>query len=93
MIEAVIAGIAVAMLSPTLGIPADAFWPATGITWAVIYLLSCRWRPYRACPWPWCTKRKPIQRDSRGNYRRRRPCRACGGGDWRRIGARLIGAG
>lgn len=45
------------------------------------------------CPWPWCTKRKPVQRDSRGNYRRRRPCRVCGGGDWRRIGARMIGAG
>lgn len=58
------------------------------------YLLSCAWRPYaRRCPWPWCTKGKQIDKSRYGNYRRRRPCRVCGGKDWRRMGARLIGRG
>lgn len=61
--------------------------------WVPTYLISCVWWPYRTCPWPWCTKRRPTAGDKRGNYRRRRRCRVCAGGDYRRLGARIIGSG
>lgn len=93
MTEAVMAATAVMLFGDKLGITAEQFWPAVGIAWLVTYLTSCALMPYRRCPWPWCTRRRPVQGDGRGNYRRKGDCLVCGGDDWRRIGARIIGAG
>lgn len=75
---------------------------AASIT-AAAYLGWCAVLPYaRLCPWgrlgSWigmrlCSRQAPRTADSRGNYRRRKACPCCGGKDWRRLGAVLIGAG
>lgn len=55
-----------------------------------VYLLSCLFFPYTACPW---CRGRTKRGDGRGNYRMRRACRVCGGAPYRRLGARLIGRG
>ena len=75
---------------------------AAGIAGAA-YLAWCAVLPFaRLCPLGrvgellglrLCSRQAPRTSDSRGNYRRRRPCPCCGGRDWRRLGAVLIGAG
>lgn len=54
------------------------------------YLAWCFVFPYTTC-W-WCGG-KTRRGDKRGNYRLRRACRVCGGGHYRRLGARLIRRG
>lgn len=54
------------------------------------YLLWCLVFPYTTC---WLCKGKTRRTDGKGNYRVRRPCRVCGGGHYRRLGARLIRRG
>lgn len=93
MVELVLAVVVVALFAEQVGIDTAAVPLAAAGLWVGIYLLSCAFWPYRACPWPWCTKRRPTRGDKRGNYRRRSACRLCAGRDWRRIGARMIGSG
>lgn len=93
MVELVLAVAVVAVFSERAGIDTALAPIAVAGLWVVAYLLSCAYWPYRVCPWPWCTKRRPTRGDKRGNYRRKRACRLCGGKDWRRVGARLIGSG
>lgn len=58
------------------------------------YLAWCAWFPYARCWWRWCPRNTPAWRDGRGHYRRRHSvCPICGNRDYRRLGARLIGAG
>lgn len=57
---------------------------------AALYLLWCAAYPLAPCPW--CGGRK-TRGDGKGHYRLRRTCRVCHGEPWRRVGARLIGAG
>jgi hypothetical protein len=56
------------------------------------YLWSCIRFPYANCPLPWCRSRA-TRGDGKGHFRRRKPCRLHPGGDYRRLGARLIGRG
>ncbi len=72
---------------------ADGFWVVVLLVWGGWYLLSCAYRPYRICPSPWCSARKPKDGDGSGNYRLRVICPVCKGLPHRRMGARLIGRG
>lgn len=93
MAELLLAVVVVAMFGERTGIDTATAPLATAGLWLATYALSCAVWPYRACPSPWCTKRRPTKSDKRGNYRRRAACKLCGGKDWRRVGARLIGSG
>lgn len=60
----------------------------------VTYLGWCALYPHGRCWWWRCPRRKPRYDDGYGHYRRRRGvCPLCHNGDYRRLGARLIGAG
>ncbi len=85
------------ILGALLGIVLAARWGYGGTEASAIaavgaglaYLASCwRW-PYRSCPW--CSGKSKAG-DGRGNFRLK-ACWFCGGGRWRRLGARLIGRG
>lgn len=54
------------------------------------YIAWCTAFPFTKCPW--CSGKR-TRGDGRGNYRMRGTCRVCGGGHYRRLGARLIGRG
>lgn len=58
-----------------------------------LYLASCWRRPFHE-PCPWCEGRSTKRaKDSRGNFRRAADCWVCGGRDYVRLGARLLGRG
>ena len=58
----------------------------------LVYFASC-WRfPFAACPLPWCRSRL-TRGDEHGHFRKRRPCVLHPGGEYVRIGARLMGRG
>lgn len=64
--------------------------PALALGALVIYMVSCAIWPYAAC-W-WCGGQR-NRGDGLGHFRRRGRCRVCGGGPYRRVGARLLGVG
>lgn len=57
----------------------------------VLYFLSCAIWAVVPCWNPRCSKKQPMRKGPGKARRRRRPCRVCGGGDNKRIGARLMG--
>lgn len=92
MVELVLAALLVFVFRGRFDVPPDAFIPATLAAWAPIYLTSCLLLPHSRCPNPRCSKKKPVH-GNRKRYRRRRPCRLCGGADWHRVGARVMRRG
>lgn len=80
------------------GLVLTAGWPPSAQALAAVlcgiatYLGSCAWWPYVPCPW--CAGESRRRDAPAGEaYRRRAACRVCGGGDYRRLGARVLGRG
>lgn len=92
--DLLIAAVLVAVFGARFGMAADSFALVTLCVFGALRLLRAAYRPYKRCPNPWCSTRKPRDADGDGYYRLRLPCPCCGGsGHWRRAGARLIGRG
>jgi hypothetical protein len=73
--------------------PADTVAVCAAVGAVVVYTLSCARYPYARCPLPWCRSRL-TRGDGHGHFRKRRPCVLHpDGGEYVRLGARLLGPG
>ncbi len=89
MIELIGGGLLGLFLASHWGLDVQSGWTLAALGAIGFYMTSCWIKPCRPCPWPW--HRSKVS-DKRGNYRRT-TCWVCGGQDWQRLGARLIGRG
>ncbi len=91
MVEIALGMLVGVMLGARNGWPVETTVVVGFVAGAALYLGSCSVWPYRRC---WLCKGKSTRRRGvGGSYRRASACLVCGGQDYQRLGARLLGRG